>query len=387
MPLPSASRLASLRRLLLAWWDRGHRDLPWRAPQGEVDPYRAWIAEVMLQQTRVETVVPYWNRFVERWPDLAALADADDAEVLAAWSGLGYYARCRNLLAAARAARARHGDLPADLEALRALPGFGPYTAGAVASIAFGIPAAAVDGNVARVLSRLFRVGGEPNSPKVKRALAGLAAALVPERRPGDWNQALMDLGATVCTPRRPRCGACPLAGACEARAAGRVDDYPGRRRRRPPRTLHVAVARVERRGKLLLRRTPEGGLLPGLWGMPAFVRRDGEGTVDALRRGLAGAGLDADVGEEVASLVRVLTHRRLVLEVRSCRLRGRKMPESGAMRFTTEGEASRLPASTAMRRAIEVSGGWPRRQRTSRARKNVSGGSRKPLTSSGSTV
>ncbi len=145
---------------MLAWWDAGHRDLPWRVPQHGADPYRVWLAEVMLQQTRVETAIPYYRRFLERWPSLEALAAADDAEVLAAWSGLGYYARCRNLIAAAREALRRHGGLPGSLEALRALPGFGPYTAGAVASIAFAVPAAAVDGNVSRVLSRLFRVAG-----------------------------------------------------------------------------------------------------------------------------------------------------------------------------------------------------------------------------------
>ncbi|HET9598854.1 MAG TPA: A/G-specific adenine glycosylase, partial [Anaeromyxobacteraceae bacterium] len=191
-----ASRRAALRRRLLAWWDAGHRDLPWRYPQRAADPYRVWLAEVMLQQTQVAAALPYYRRFVERFPALEALAVASEDEVLALWSGLGYYARGRRLLAAAREAMRRHGGLPADPAALRALPGFGPYTTGAVASIAFALPVPCVDGNVARVLSRLFLVAGPPEARATRHRIAGLAAALVHPERPGDWNQALMELGA-----------------------------------------------------------------------------------------------------------------------------------------------------------------------------------------------
>src|SRR5512138_3910370 len=176
MPAP---RRAALRRRLLAWWDAGHRELPWRFPQHAADPYRVWLAEVMLQQTQVRTVLPYYARFLARFPTLEALAAAREDEVLALWSGLGYYARGRNLLAAAREARARHGGLPASVDALRALPGFGPYTAGAVASIAFAIPAPAVDGNVVRVLARVFGVGGEPSAPSFRRSVEALSGELV----------------------------------------------------------------------------------------------------------------------------------------------------------------------------------------------------------------
>jgi A/G-specific adenine glycosylase len=388
-PAVPAARRAALRRRLLAWWDAGHRDLPWRFPQHGADPYRVWLAEVMLQQTRVQAVVPYYLRFLARWPTLEALAAAADAEVLAAWSGLGYYARCRNLLSAAREALRRHGGLPADPEALRALPGFGPYTTGAVASIAFARPEPAVDGNVLRVLARIFRVPGRSQSPKVNKGVAARAAELVDPGRPGDWNQALMELGATVCAPRRPRCARCPLASLCQAHAAGREEGYPRRRRRRPGQpVVRMALARVERAGRLLLACAPEGGLLPGLWGLPCVVVPEGEGHGAALAAGLrSGAGLRLEVGEEVGALVRVLTHRRLEMRVLACRLVGRNAPESGRMRFTTAEEASRLPASTAMRRAIEVSGGWPSGPRTPRARKILVAESRKPLTSSGSTV
>src|SRR5512138_1183494 len=181
MPAP---RRAALRRRLLAWWDAGHRPLPWRYPQRAADPYRVWLAEVMLQQTQVRTALPYYARFVARFPTLEALAAAGEDEVLALWSGLGYYARGRNLLAAAREAVARHGGLPPSLEALRALPGFGPYTAGAVASIAFAIPAAAVDGNVVRVLARLFAVRGNPAAPRFRARIDALACELVGADRP-----------------------------------------------------------------------------------------------------------------------------------------------------------------------------------------------------------
>lgn len=367
-PLPTPARRATLRRRLLAWWDAGHRDLPWRFPQHGADPYRVWLAEVMLQQTRVQAVVPYYRRFVARWPTLAALAAADDGEVLAAWSGLGYYARCRNLLAAARAALARHGGLPASLPALRALPGFGPYTAGAVGSIAFALPAPAVDGNVARVLSRQFLVAGDPRSPRVKSRLDGLATALVDRSRPGDLNQALMELGATVCLPGAPRCDACPIARSCAARAAGRTRAVPTARRRARPARMVLALVRIEREGRLLLRRSPGGGLFAGMWGLPGLTVPEGEDPAGFLRRrAVPDLGLRIEVGEERAAVTRLLTHRRLELRVHSGRLLGGVPREGGGWAFTSEDEASRLPASTAMRRAIEASGGWssvPRRDR-----------------------
>jgi A/G-specific adenine glycosylase len=374
-PLPSPARRAALRRRLLAWWDAGHRDLPWRVPQHGADPYRIWLAEVMLQQTRVETAIPYYRRFLERWPSLEALAAADDAEVLAAWSGLGYYARCRNLIAAARESLRRHGGLPGSLEALRALPGFGPYTAGAVASIAFAVPAAAVDGNVSRVLSRLFRVEGGRDSPKVKRRLEALATALVDRERPGDLNQAWMELGATTCLPRRPRCTSCPVSGACEAFRAGRQAEHPGRRVRRRPTDVRLAVVRVERGGRLLLARAPDGGLLGGLWGLPGVEVPSGADPAKTLEAwGRQALGKSLEVQEELGSVVRLLTHRRLEFLLFRGRLGAARPNDSGRLRFTSEDEASSLPRSTAMRRVIEVSGGWSFAPARRRDAKKVTG-------------
>lgn len=344
LPIPAA-RLAALRRRLLAWWAAGHRDLPWRFPQRGADPYRVWLAEVMLQQTRVEAVIPYYRRFVERWPTLEALARAADADVFAAWSGLGYYARCRNLLAAARAALLRHGGLPPSLPALRALPGFGPYTAGAVASIAFALPAAAVDGNVARVLARVFAIGGDPSGRRQREQLWAVARALVGEpppgaraaragpAAPGDWNQALMELGATVCG-RSPACAGCPVAALCAARAAGLTRAIPPPRRRVRRVRLTLACAVVERAGRVLLARRPPGVLFAGLLAFPCVELPDGADPGRALRRALGGLGLHVRPGPELATVERTLTHRDLRIRAFRCVL----------LRFAPAGSPSAEP-------------------------------------------
>jgi A/G-specific adenine glycosylase len=273
-PIRSASQLPSDAPdpvLLLAWYDRHRRDLPWRAPPGSrCDPYRVWLSEIMLQQTTVATVAPYFDRFVARWLDVSALAAAALDEVLHEWQGLGYYARARHLHACARAVSARHGGVfPSEPSALRALPGIGDYTAAAIAAIAFGRRVAAVDGNVERVVARLYAVT-EP-LPAAKSRLQALAAALVPEPRPGDFAQALMDLGATICTPRRPRCVLCPWRAVCVAAARGIQEDLPARVDR-PERPLRYGIAFWVTRpdGAVLLRRRSEKGLLGGMIEIPS---------------------------------------------------------------------------------------------------------------------
>lgn len=352
MPIPPARRTA-LRRRLLAWYDAGHRDLPWRFPQRAADPYRVWVAEVLLQQTQVRAAVPYYRRFVARFPSLEALAAAREDEVLALWSGLGYYARGRNLHAAARQALARHGALPASLEALRALPGFGPYTAGAVASIAFAIPAAAVDGNVARVLARLFLVDGEPAGAPFRRRIDALAGALVDPVRPGDLNQALMELGATVCGKPTPACARCPVAGLCAARAEGREREVPQPRRRPGRLAVTVACALVERGGALLFVRRPAEGLFGGLWSPPSAEVAPQADPGPALRRAVREShGISLRVGAEVAACQRTLTHRDLTLRAFRCEARGRLDP-GPAVRFVEPVDLGGLGVPAAIRELL----------------------------------
>jgi len=265
---------AKLRRAILAWYDAHARALPWRVGPAEraagvrADPYRVWLSEIMLQQTTVAHAAPYFLGFMRRWPTAAALAAADEGEVMAAWAGLGYYARARNLIACARqVAGALGGRFPDDEAGLRALPGVGPYTAAAIAAIAFDRPANAVDGNVERVITRLFAV--ETPLPAAKPRLKALAGDLVAADRPGDWTQALMDLGATVCTPASPDCERCPAAGACRARAAGAPERFP-RRSERPERPRRYGVAFLLSRGdEVALVRRPARGLLGGMLALP----------------------------------------------------------------------------------------------------------------------
>ncbi len=252
---------------LLAWYDANARVLPWRAPPGAPppDPYRVWLSEVMLQQTGTATVAPYFARFLDRWPAVANLAAADDAEVMREWAGLGYYARARNLLACARVVAA--SGWPDTEAGLRTLPGVGAYTAAAVAAIAFGRRAVVVDGNVERVVARLFAVGTP--LPAAKRALYALADRLTPERRAGDHAQAMMDLGATVCRPRAPRCDACPLAPECAGRASGAPERFPVQAAK-AAKAVRVGTAWwIEVDGHVLLERRPAKGLLGGMLGLP----------------------------------------------------------------------------------------------------------------------
>jgi A/G-specific adenine glycosylase len=243
---------------LLAWFAKNRRRLPWRTEPR--DPYRTWVSEVMLQQTRVDVVLPYYARFVERYPTLADLAQASLDDVLALWSGLGYYARARNLHSAARASS---GELPRTSEALRALPGFGPYTAAAVASLAFGEPAPLVDGNVARVFARIFRLDGDAREQSWE-----LARRHLPPDRPGEFNEGLMELGALICTPRSPRCGECPLSPVCEGKDA--PERFP-RKKQRAARPLleWTALALSRKDGAVLLERRPGAKLFGGLFELP----------------------------------------------------------------------------------------------------------------------
>ncbi len=271
---------------LLAWYDIHRRALPWRALPGQrVDPYCVWLSEIMLQQTTVAAVGPYFRAFLQRWPTVQALADAPQEEVLAAWAGLGYYARARNLHKCAQTIATDYaGVFPDTEEGLRELPGVGAYTAGAIAAIAFDRPAAAVDGNVERVMARVYAV--EEPMPAAKAQLRTLAQALVPAQRAGDFAQAVMDLGATICTPRNPKCLACPWRDGCTGRKAGLAEQLP-RKLAKPERPARFGAAfwLTNPRGEVLLRRRPQTGLLGGMMEVPSTQWGDAAPDAQTIRR------------------------------------------------------------------------------------------------------
>ena len=263
---------AGFDRKVLGWFDvHGRKDLPW---QRDPTPYRVWVSEIMLQQTQVATVIPYFERFMARFPDVSSLADAPLDDVLHLWSGLGYYARARNLHKAAQQVRDAHGGVfPEDIAALEALPGVGRSTAGAVLSLALGQHHPILDGNVKRVLARCFAVAGWPGQSAVQAQLWSLTEQLTPARRVRDFNQAMMDLGATLCTRSRPACGICPLAAGCLAHAQGNPAAYPGKKPRKslPVRDVRMLLVRVPS-GQVLLEQRPPSGIWGGLWGLPELA-------------------------------------------------------------------------------------------------------------------
>lgn len=264
--------------LLLGWYDDNARVLPWRS---QPTPYRVWLSEIMLQQTRVEAVLPYFERFLAELPDIAALAAAEEARLMKLWQGLGYYSRARNLQKTAQMVMDRHGgQLPASFQALRALPGIGDYTAGAIASIAFGLSEPAVDGNVLRVLSRILASGEDIALPEVKKRITMFVREILPVDRPGDFNQALMDLGATVCLPNgAPLCGKCPLAGLCMAHSLGIAETLPVKAAKKPRDVRQITVFVIRCGEAVLLAKRPGKGLLAGLWELP-----NAEGWLDAAK-------------------------------------------------------------------------------------------------------
>ena len=299
---------------LLAWYDSSRRDLPWRYPPGvKADPYRVWLSEIMLQQTTVKAVIPYFERFLARWPSVSALACASEDDVLRAWAGLGYYSRARNLLACARIVAARPGGTFPRTEAeLMELPGIGPYTAAAIAAIAFGQLASPVDGNIERVVARLFAVTTE--LPAAKAELRVLAATLTPARRAGDFAQAMMDLGAQVCAPRRPLCLMCPLNDVCKANAKGIADELP-RRAVKGERPVRYAIAFLALRedGRVLLRRRQDAGLLARMMEVPSS-----DWTMDEpeIPTALQGAPIKADWWAVPGIVFHTFTHFRLEIQV-----------------------------------------------------------------------
>lgn len=357
---PSAEAVRRIRRAILAWYDANRRDLPWRRRQK--DPYAQWVAEIMLQQTRVDTVRDYYERFMRRFPDVRALARARRETVLKHWEGLGYYRRALHLHEAARTMHRDGGNMPRTAAALERLPGIGRYTAAAVASIAYGEPVAAVDGNVARVLARLFAIREDILTPGGRARVQQAADALLAPRRPGDFNQAWMDLGSEVCTPRNPNCVACPLRNCCRAAQHGLVDELPLREGGRPdskPQQTMLTVLFVHR-GRVLVTRRPRGGLWSELWEFPGVDSTGERSTARAVARLAIDAHVRPNGRPRHVGVVRhELTHRSLTFRVVVTKAEPAH-GESGVNRSRRWVDAyglARLSVSTAHRRVFDAAG------------------------------
>jgi A/G-specific adenine glycosylase len=344
---------AGIRRALGRWYDAHRRDLPWRR---SADPYAVWVSEVMLQQTQVATVVPYYERWLARFPDIVHLAAADLQTVLKLWEGLGYYARARNFHRAAQIVAERHGGrVPADASAFRALPGVGDYIAAAVLSIAFDLPLAVVDGNVKRVLARFLKLEAPVNAPAAHKTFAPIAGGWLDRDRPGRFNQAVMELGALVCTPRLPRCGQCPIADGCRALADGAREEYPRRLPRRVAPEHRMVVAVVSKNGRLLIVQRPADGLLGGLWEFPAVRLTDGLTPETACAAFISETlGIRVRVAAQAGRIRHAYTHFKIDADVLCCLWEAGRVRRRGptAHRWMKPGELSAFPLTGAARKA-----------------------------------
>ena len=313
-------RKAKLKRKLLSWYSQNARDLPWRETQ---DPYAIWVSEIMLQQTRVETVIPYYQRWMSEFPTLESLAEAEEDRALKLWEGLGYYSRARNLLKAARIVKDKYqGILPVDQKSLQDLPGIGRYTSGAILSIAYDQPAPILDGNLRRVFTRLFNISTPIHTTETEKNLWEIAELLMSDSHPGDFNQALMELGALVCLPKNPQCESCPLRGECEAYQLGVQGDLPVRKKKTPPPHLQVTAAVIPDGDQVLLAKRPPGGLLGGLWEFPGGKQEENETLEETLSREIMEElNLEVEIGELFGSYQHAYTHYKITLHAYCCRL------------------------------------------------------------------
>ncbi len=361
----SKDMTATFANPLLLWFDAAAADLPWRSRNP--DPYAVWLSEVMLQQTQVETVIPYFHRFLDAYPTIRALADAPIDDILKQWEGLGYYSRARNLYRAAQVVAYEHdGRFPDTATGLLALPGVGRYTAGAIASIAFGRQAALVDGNVYRVFARLMDYAGDITTPVAQAQMWAWAENWIPPERPGDYNQALMELGRTVCTPKSPRCGVCPIRGFCRAADAGTQAERPVKKKAGKKPHYHVAAGVI--RGadnRLLIAQRPMEGLLGGLWEFPGGKQEPGETLPECLERELLEElGIEVEVGEELCIVKHAFTHFSITLHALACTHTGGepKAIQALAWAWVTEDELDAYSFGKADREAIKWLRGQPHR-------------------------
>ncbi len=348
--------MKSVQKKLLDWYEKHHRSLPWRRSS---DPYRIWVSEVMLQQTQVKTVIPYYNRFLSAFPEAEILAEADLQEVLKLWEGLGYYARARNLHRAAQVLMKHHGGIvPQDLSSLKALPGIGDYIAAAVSSIAFGKPHAVVDGNVKRVLARFHKTDLPTNDPAAGKVFKAAADAFLEKSKPGTFNQAIMELGALVCTPRNPDCHLCPMASKCRAFQEKVVDKYPQRIKKAGIPEYRIAVGVIWKDSRVLITQRKPEGLLGGLWEFPGGKLQNGETPSAACIREIAEeVSLVVETEDRIARIRHAYTHFKIVMDVFRCiYLNGRiKLRGPVDYRWIRLPEIDRFPFPGANRKFIPL--------------------------------
>lgn len=346
-PLPTAE--------LLDWYRENARDLPWRETR---NPYAIWVSEIMLQQTRVSTVIPYYERWMERFPTVSHLAEAEEDEVLRLWEGLGYYRRARYLHRAARELSESYGGkLPSDPESLRSLPGIGAYTAAALASIAFGKDTAAVDGNIRRVITRFYDIGTVIHTAETEQAVLRLMQASLPAGQAGEYNQALMELGARICTPRSPECSRCPLKISCLAFQRGTQEERPVRKKKPDPPHLQVTAAVFRENNRVLLAKRKPGGLLGGLWEFPGGKQQEGESLEETLIREICEElGVAIEVEAPFGRYQHAYSHFSITLHAFQCRLLGRdiELTDHTAFRWVSDGELDHYPMGKVDRQIAE---------------------------------
>lgn len=344
-------KAAAIRRPLVNWYDRAHRDLPWRNTR---DPYRIWISEIMLQQTRVHAVIPYYENFLSRFPNVHALAEAQEQDLLASWSGLGYYSRARNLKKAAGVIVEKcGGSFPRSSDEALELPGVGAYTAAAVLSIAYGLALPVLDGNVARVLSRLFAISADLRTPHGRQRLLQHASLALSRRRPGDFNQAMMELGAVICLPRQPDCGACPLRNKCRAFAMNQTDRFPPIRRKQAiqSRQFTAAIILDAERRCLLQRRPASEQWMPGFWELPMIEHMAAPAAAEAapVTTIFNGIRLDGYLG----NIRHTITTNKLHIAIHRARLA--RPVRRAAEKWVSIGHMSGLPVTTVTRKALRL--------------------------------
>ncbi|UED74118.1 A/G-specific adenine glycosylase [Brevibacillus sp. DP1.3A] len=344
--LPEQFHVFGFAQDLLAWYDSQKRDLPWRINK---DPYRIWVSEIMLQQTRVETVKPYYANFMEKFPTVSDLAKAPEDDVLKAWEGLGYYSRARNLQAAAREVTVRYGGVVPDTsEEIATLKGVGPYTAGAILSIAYEKAEPAVDGNVMRVFSRLLYLTDDIAKPATRIKIEHLVRQVIPVGRAGDFNQALMELGAMVCVPRTPQCLTCPVFDYCMARQEGVAEELPVKGKTKPPRPVDLQVGIIIRDGKVLMNKRPDQGLLAGMWEFPTVETEQESDAAkqEALAVGLRERfGIDVEVMQPIGTVQHVFSHLQWNMQVWSCDwIEGEELPAQARYAAWEELDAYTIP-------------------------------------------